>query len=183
MIIGVTGYTGAGKTTAVQFFPKSWKRVDVDALGHEVLKKKEIKKRLVAQFGKEIITRGRVDRQKLRAKLIKSQKSIKGLNKIVHPFLRKEVQNALKQQKKRNVVIDCALLKELKLERYVDYTILIDAPKNMLKKRQKTAWTKLEWELLLHNQKKVTNPDFIIENTGTKEELKKNVNNILVNYP
>jgi dephospho-CoA kinase len=178
MIIAVTGYTGAGKTTAVQFFPKSWKRVDVDALGHGVLKKKQIKKRLVAQFGKRIIMRGGVDRQKLRAKLLESQNYITELNKIIHPFLIREVQKSLKETK-GNVVIDCALLKEVKLERCVDYIILIDAPTNILKKRQKAFWTKQEWELLLRNQKKIMNPDFIIENTGTKKELKQNLNKIL----
>ena len=182
IVIGVTGYTGAGKTTVVGLFPKSWKRIDVDALGHRVLERQEIKKRLVAVFGKEIMYNGKIVRQKLRAKLAKSG-SIAKLNKIVHPSLAREVQKALKQARKRNnkrnIIIDCALLKELKLGRYVDYILLIDAPQNVLRKRQKRFWTKQEWQLLLQHQKKVTNPDFIIENTGTKEELKKSMDKIL----
>ena len=179
MIIAVTGYTGAGKTTAVQFFPKSWKRIDVDALGHGVLQREKVKKMLVATFGKDILQNREMSRQKLRAKLTTSSGSIYKLNRIVHPFLTREVQTKLKQLKKRNVVIDCALLKELKLETLVDYIILIDAPKNVLRKRQKAAWTKQEWKLLLQNQKKIVNPDFIVENTGTKNELKRSVEKII----
>ncbi|MEK6920493.1 MAG: dephospho-CoA kinase, partial [Nanoarchaeota archaeon] len=158
MIIAVTGYTGAGKTTAVQFFPKSWKRIDVDALGHGVLQREKVKKMLVATFGKDILQNREMSRQKLRAKLTTSSGSIYKLNRIVHPFLTREVQTKLKQLKKRNVVIDCALLKELKLETLVDYIILINAPQNLLRKRQKAAWTKQEWKLLLQNQKKIVNP-------------------------
>ncbi len=181
MIIGVTGYAGVGKTTSLTYFPKTWKRISADAIGHSVLCEKKIKKGIIAVFGTVILEKETITRKKLRNIVLNSKKAMKTLNKIVHPILKKRIIDEIKKIKKekRNILIDCAILGELELKKYIDHIILIDAPVSLIKKRNKKKWTEREIELIISHQKKIQKPYFIIENSGTKKELKKNITQIL----
>ncbi len=174
VVVGVTGVFGSGKSTASSFFPKTWKKVDVDVIGHTLLLKKEIKKRIIKNFGKEIVKNGTIDRKKLGAVVFSNPKKLILLNKIMHPLLKKAVQREIKKSKK-NIVIDCALLRQLQLEKRMDFIILVTAPVKLRKQRLQTRFSKKGIEQRWNKQKQPQNPDIIIMNTGSKKELEKNM--------
>ncbi len=180
MIVAVTGFMGSGKTTATQFFPKSWKRISADAHGHILLEEPHIIKRLTAGFGNEIVKKGKIDRLLLAKRAFSNKKSLLTLNKIMHPALRQQILADIKNVriKKKHAVLDCALLQELRLEKLVDVTVLITAPASLCAKRA-TQWSKKEITERTQLQNTVQNPDFIIANTGSKSDLKKAVQKIV----
>lgn len=184
LVIGITGPLGAGKTTAASYFPKQWKKLDVDALGHQLLEKTKIKKKLCAVFGKQILEKNSKDaisREKLRQLLSENPRKIMQINKIIHPELQKQIKKILKKAKKRkqNIVVDCALVEQLRLAPSFDILILIIAPKKILTKRRKKSWTKKQQVLFRKQQKMPKAPDYIINNVGTKQELRKNIQKIV----
>ncbi|MBI5002156.1 dephospho-CoA kinase [Candidatus Woesearchaeota archaeon] len=180
MIIAITGFMGSGKTTAASFFPHSWKRISVDSLGHALLEDPSIVKRLTAAFGNAIITHGKIDRALLAKRAFFNKKTLKKLNVIMHPPLRKKILQEIKKMKKerRNAVLDCALVQELGLGTFIDCTILITAPPLVCATRAK-RWSRKEITERIQVQKAFQNPDFMIANTASKNDLKKAVMKIV----
>lgn len=184
LIIGITGPLGAGKTTATGYFPKQWRKLQVDALGHQLLGKTKIKKRLCSVFGQQILeknAKNAISRQKLRQFLAENKRKIMRVNRIMHPELQKQIKKILKKAKERkqNIVVDCALVEQLQLVPSFDVLILMTAPEKILAKRRKKSWTKKQQVFFRKQQKMPKAPDFIINNIGTKQELKKNMQKII----
>ncbi len=181
MIIAITGLIGVGKTTTTRFFPLSWKRISADALGHALLLDQKIVKRLTATFGNDIVTKRKINRALLAQRAFSSKKNLKKLNVIVHPLLRKKIIEEIKKIKKskKNAVLDCALLQELGLEKLVDFTVLVTAPKRICLGRT-TTWSKKEITERVQFQNSTPNPDFILANTDSKGALKKAAQKIVI---
>ncbi len=168
MIIGVTGIFGSGKTTiAEEFSKRGYKTINVDKVGHKLLNRKDIKKKILDEFG-NVLTKGKVDRRKLKDIVFYDHKKLVRLNKIIHPYLIKEVKSQIKASKK--AVVDAALLIELGLHRYVDDVIVVKISKANAVKRvlNKGKYTKQEVENILRSQmpqaKKIVHADFVIDN-------------------
>ncbi len=180
MIIAITGFMGSGKTTAASFFPHSWKRISADTAGHALLEDPRIVKRLTTAFGDTIITRGKIDRALLAKHAFVNKKTLNKLNGIMHPPLREKLLQEIKKIRKerRNAVLDCALVRELALGTFVDCTILITTPLPLCAKRV-TRWSKKDITERIQVQKALQNQDFIIANTGSKNDLKKSVMKIV----
>ena len=55
MKIGITGIFCSGKTTVAKLFEKKgYKNINADNVGHKLLNKKEIKNKVIKEFGKKI---------------------------------------------------------------------------------------------------------------------------------
>jgi dephospho-CoA kinase len=105
-----------------------------DAIGHEVVEiSLTVRKRLTAEFGKDIIVRGKVRRDRLAASAFASPEALLALNRIVHPRLIRElnsrVARARRSERHKAVVIDAALLAEWGVGRiHWDYLVGVWAP-------------------------------------------------------
>lgn len=86
MLIGLTGKTGSGKTSASKIFEKLGAFVvDCDTIGHEILKDDAVKEKLVAQFSKSILDdKNNIDRKALGNIVFSDVEKLSELNKIVH---------------------------------------------------------------------------------------------------
>ncbi len=180
MIIAITGCMGSGKTTATRFFPKSWKRISVDIHGHALLQDPLIRKLLTAVFGNDIIKKNNIVRSLLARRAFSSKQNLLKLNAIMHPPLRQRICAEIKtlKKQKKHAVLDCALVQELRLGNAVDFTLLITTPPSLCAKRA-TQWTKKEITERTQFQNTIQNPDFIIANTGSKNDLKKAIHKIV----
>lgn len=86
MLIGLTGRTGSGKSSAARIFEKLGGYVsDCDKVAHTVLKDSKIIKVLSDEFGSTILDSiGEIDRKKLGAVVFSDSEKLKFLNKAVH---------------------------------------------------------------------------------------------------
>lgn len=179
MIIGITGIFGSGKSTVTSIFAKhGYKIINVDKVGHKLLDEKQIKSKIIKEFG-DVLTKNKVERRKLKDIVFYNHKKLNKLNKIVHPYLIKEVKRLIKNSKK--AVVDAALLIELKLNTHVDKVVLVKINRSSAIKRvlKKNKYTKKEIENILKSQlpqdKKLKYADFVVDNNKPLSSVRKQV--------
>ena len=178
-VIGIGGNIGSGKTTLAKIFQSfGAKIIDADKIGWSLLKKstKEYKK-IIHAFGKSILANNQsIDRKKLGEIVFANRRQLQKLNRIVQPVLLAKVRQAIRRSSGM-VVLDAALLFNWGLEKEMDASILVRAPKRLKLERscqtgmtQKIAEAKLAQQM--DESAMAKRADLIIENNRTKEDLK-----------
>jgi dephospho-CoA kinase len=182
--IGVVGDIGSGKSyVANQFgYPVFNADLEVSKLYN---KDRKIYIKLKKVLPSYIISYP-IKKNKLTEAILSNIKNLKKINKVVHPLIRKKMNNFLKKNKqKKIVVLDIPLLIENKINRKNDIIIFVDAPKKKIDKRLMkrpnfsfTILKKLK-KLQLPVELKRKKSDFVIKNDFKKHSIKKNVNSII----
>jgi dephospho-CoA kinase len=180
-IIGLTGGIASGKTTVAGFF-KKWGAVVIsgDELGWRVLQDRTIQKKLVALFGPEIISKGKINHEILGPKVFADKKTLLSFNRIVHPpliaILKKEVQKA-RRKNCRAIVIDAALLAEWKIPVKLDLLLMVHSPKELQLKRlvakglgRKEALRRIASQMPYSQRRRLS--DAVLFNSGTLAHLR-----------
>ena len=189
-IIGISGQTGAGKSTLAKLLSSNLNSeyVDVDSLGHVLLKDKITINRLTKAFGDDILTDCQIDRKKLGSKAFVSTEATEKLNNIMHPRMVEMVKDIIVQSKsqgKDNVIIDAALLYKMKLDLLCDLIIYVKADPEIRVQRlvATRGWTEqMARERLFSQDKEPINDERvkIIENNGSQESLKDQVGSLFL---
>ncbi len=128
MIIGLTGLSGAGKNHVAKILAQ-WGLdiLDVDTLGHRATELE--KEKIIDSFGRDILDgQGNIDRRILGSIVANSPEKLNRLEEIIHPRARALVQDWIKSQSNKNLVINAALLHESGLEDQLSFILLIQAP-------------------------------------------------------
>ena len=118
--------------------------------------------------------------------IIADQHNLKKIIKIVHPEVRSNMNNFIKKNKNKKVVIlDIPLLMENKINKKNDILIFVDAKKKEINKRLKKRsninskvvekFKKLQLPVELKKQQS----DFIIKNNFSNNSIKKNVKKVM----
>jgi dephospho-CoA kinase len=181
MIYGITGIFGCGKSTVAKLF-KGYRIINADKIGHKLLDKKPIKDKIIKKFGIPILTKNKIDRKKLKNIVFYNHKELIKLNKIIHPYLIKEIKYQIKRQKK--AVVDAALLIELKLHKYVDKVIVVRINKEKSIKRvlNKKKYNKKEinniFKLQLSQKEKLKYADIVVDNSKSLTNTRKQIGKI-----
>lgn len=131
--IGITGGTGAGKTSVLQYLESLGAAViDCDAVYHELLRSSPaLKQELVERFG-DILTDGAVDTKRLGARVYGDEAAMVQLNGITHSYVYREVLCRLRAEKKdgrRIAAVDAALLLESGLGELCSRVVGVIAPR------------------------------------------------------
>lgn len=184
LVIAVTGGIGSGQSTVCSFF-KEWncKVINADKKAKDVIRRNlELQKELQKLFGKEIIENRRLNTKLLAERAFKDELSIQKLNQQVHPrmvaSLVEEMENARFSKKYPILIIDAALIYEISIEQMFDAVIVVNAPLTFRSQRvcQRDNMTKKHFKERADKQipleEKVKWADYVIENTGSLEELK-----------
>ena len=83
--IAVTGGIGSGKTTACNIIKKfGYPVFSCDEVYAQLLNGGKLTERIVEEFGKEILSDGKIDRRKLSACVFGNEKKLQKLNEITH---------------------------------------------------------------------------------------------------
>ena len=138
-IIGITGPTGAGKTTALKVLRSMGAEVvDADALYHRLLEESgELRSALTKAFGENILDReGKIDRRRLAGAVYPDR--LEELNAITHPHVVKAVEAILPAARERGcpaLAIDAVALVESGLARRCDAVVAVLAPEELRLRR------------------------------------------------
>lgn len=130
-IIGITGPTGAGKTTALQVLEELGGAViDCDAVYHELLlSDKALQQRLCQTFGDILDEKNQIDRKKLGAIVFHDPQKLALLNQITQEAVCARVRTLIAEyQAVPAVAIDAIALLESSLRDLCDTTVAVIAP-------------------------------------------------------
>ena len=134
-IIGITGGTGCGKTTALKAARKLGGLIlDCDEIYHLLLlNNDELKTELIESFPK-ISTCGVIDRNKLGKIVFSDPAALLKLNEIAHKYVDEEVERRLKAHSAKGgkfAAIDAVALLESDVAKKCDVTVGITAPEEV----------------------------------------------------
>ena len=183
-VLGVTGNIGCGKSTVARLFKtKDCLLIDADKLAREsIICGSEAYKKIKNYFGKEILKKNKsIDRKKLAEIVFTNKLALARLNNIVHPEIIKEIKRRIKDSKKRFVILDAALIVEAGLKRIVDKLVVVRAKREqqILRSQKRLGLSKEEVNKRIKSQisqnAKSGFADFIIDNSGTINETRKQV--------
>jgi dephospho-CoA kinase len=133
VVIGITGGTGAGKTTALEVLRGiGAKVIDCDEVYHALLKENTVmKSELCERFG-DVLSGDDIDRKKLGKAVFGDPQKLRELNEITHKYVVAEVKALLKEEATScgfGAAIDAIALFESGLSDLCDYTVAVCAPK------------------------------------------------------
>lgn len=132
MIVGVTGGTGCGKTTALQAVQAlGGLALDCDAIYHELLKSDKKMLAAIAERFPEAMENGSLARKKLGAIVFANPNALEDLNAITHAAVRREVVSRLHNWKGQLAAIDAIALFESGLGAFCDKTVAVIAPEEV----------------------------------------------------
>ncbi len=138
-VIGITGPTGAGKTTALNALRSLGAVVlDGDAVYHELLESStEMKKALTGAFGRDILDReGKIDRRLLAEAVYPD--GLERLNQVTHPLIVAEIAQRVEKARREGrpaAAIDAIALVESGLGELCDVIVAVLAPLDLRVKR------------------------------------------------
>jgi dephospho-CoA kinase len=186
-VIGLTGSIGMGKTTTARFFADAGVPVhDADATVHR-LYEGEAAAAIEAAFPVTAVG-GKVDRNKLAARVLGDQAALRQLEAIVHPLVRQEEARFLADAEKRGAavaVLDIPLLLETRGEERVDAIVTVSAPPEVQRERvlQRPGITEEKLEAMIANQlpdaEKRRRADFIVDTSQGFDAARAQVAQIL----
>ena len=132
-IIGITGPTGAGKTTALNELVKLGGCIyDADAVYHDLLRNNtELRRELEDRFGSLTDEQGKFQRKKLGAIVFADPAALADLTEISHRYVVAAIQEQLNQAQKQVIpcaAIDAIALFESGLNKLCQATVAITAP-------------------------------------------------------
>jgi|SRR5256714_2965125 dephospho-CoA kinase len=136
-VLGLTGSLGMGKSTTARFFAEEGVPVhDADAVVHR-LYEGEAAAAIEAAFP-GTTTAGKVDREKLAARVLGDVGALTRLEAIVHPLVQEAERRLLAEAEARGekvAVLDIPLLFETGGEERVDAVVVVSAPADVQRAR------------------------------------------------
>lgn len=185
-VIGLTGNIGCGKTTVAHMFEDLGVEViEADRIGHQLLEKEKIKKRVVSIFTESVLNgKGNISRKKLRNLVFKDKKKLELLNSILHPLMVKEIKKKIRMSRSNLIVVDAAVLLEAGWDSLVDKILVVTTPYHTQLKRVKdqSDLSPVEIKGIMEAQfpqsEKIKRADFVIENDGSIDKTREQVRKI-----
>lgn len=185
-ILGLTGQTGAGKSTLHSVAQKKgFYVIDCDKVAHLVLSENEkLKTELVKAFG-DVLTDNKIDRRKLAAKAFSNAENTELLNKITLPFIINEINYIIENTANEYILLDAPTLYESGADSICNFVVALLANEEIRKKRiiERDNLSTEAAELRLSAAKTddfyIGRADKIIYNNGSKEEYLGEFRNLL----
>ena len=129
MILGLTGFSGAGKSSVAAIFKEhGFYHLDCDDIVHnQVYRDPKVLQALAAAFGDDLLEDGVFNRIRLREKTMGNPAALKQLNTLVMPFILAAVQKDLDAHQAENIILDAPLLFESGLDQKCDRILSVIA--------------------------------------------------------
>lgn len=189
-VIGLIGGIGGGKSAAAALLAERGAVViDADAVGHEVLRRPEIRERLVARFGSVILAAcdlgagagPKVDRRALAKIVFADATARRDLEAIVHPAMFEDFGRTIAEARASGsaaaVVLDAAVLLEAGWDRACDLVVYVEAPRavRLARVERTRGWSLADLEAREAAQQpcdvKRDRADYVLPNVAGPDEL------------
>ena len=184
-VIGITGGVGAGKSQVLEYLGRSadCRIIIADQVAHALEEPGEnCYRQLVALLGQEILTEdGRIDKNKMAAKIFGDRDLLLQVNGIVHPAVKTYITEAISEAKLKGkpeyIFIEAALLIEDGYVKIVDEMWYIHADEAVRRNRlrQSRGYSDEKIDRIMQGQ--LPEEEFyrhcpvVIENSGTLEDV------------
>ena len=186
--ITITGSIASGKSLVEEIFrEKGANTLDTDKVTHELLEKNKEVISKVCELCKpvEVLNKtGSIDRKKVGEVVFSNKEKLKQLEAIIHPEVKKVVEEFFKSNQDM-AVVSVPLLYEAGMESMFDYVILVTADENIRLQRlvktrnltEETALIRIKSQNF--GQEKLKKANFVIENNASIERLRSEIENII----
>ena len=186
--IGLTGSIGMGKTATGKIFSElGLPLYDADAAVHKLYGAgQKGSEKIKEKFPNSINPDGSVNRKSLSTEVLGDPEKIKSLENIIHPLVGEDRKVFFDENAKaKAVVLDIPLLFETGGEKFVDYIVVVDAPREIQEERvlSRPNMTKEKFEKIITqqipNHEKKKKADFIVDTSISIEEARNQVTSIV----
>ena len=179
-IIGLTGGIGSGKTSVAKIleergFPVYYSDNEAKNIVNRDL---ILKDKIIELLGKDSYVDGNYNRKFVADKVFNDSGLLEQLNHLIHPAVKIDFENWVKDQQSDFVFKETALLFELKLNLACYKSVLVTADDNLRIKRtmDRDGKTYREIETIMQKQmsekEKIKLADYIIYNNSDKDSLR-----------
>lgn len=183
VVVGLTGQTGAGKSTVSEVFCRNgFSVINADIVAREVVEKGTPCLAEIADFfGNEVIDgTGSLDRKKLAGIVFTNKTKLEMLNSIIYPYITREILNKiniLATQGKKYVLLDAPTLFESRSDDFCEIIISVLADAEIRRNRIITrdsltpeqAQNRMDSQL--DEEFFIARSDYIIHNNGSLEAV------------
>ena len=192
-IIGLTGQTGAGKSTVRDILKEKGAAViDADSVAHDITDNNlDCIYDIVSRFSCLVLNeKGKINRKALGRKVFSDPKELAALNKIIFPYILDAIEHEVLGHIAKGseyIVIDGATIIESGCGKMCDVLVSVVAEEETRKTRiiKRDGITKADAERRVSAQKPeefyTKNSDFLIRNDSTPADLERSVNSVLKN--
>ena len=186
--VGLTGSIATGKSEVAKQFSAAGIPVFESDLEVHGLYSETATKDLLGKMFPGIVVDDEIDRQRLGQRVLASPEELKKLESLIHPLVRKRRESFIshwRQQGAPVVVVDIPLLYEAGQEKDLNYVIVVSASEDVQRKRAlaRPGMTEQKLAGILARQmpdaEKRKRADFVIENSGSLEHLRTQVDALI----
>jgi dephospho-CoA kinase len=192
--VGLTGGVACGKSTVARMFADLGANiVDADTIAHELYRPgQEVYLALIRHFGSEIVqASGEIDRAKLAAAAFEGGR-VEELNKIVHPAVIRQQDQWMRELGAKDryavAIVEAALIFEAGVKDHFDKIMVVTCKpaQKIARFGQRTgrieadarADVERRTKAQMSDEEKARRADFVIDNSGTTEEARHQVQRI-----
>jgi dephospho-CoA kinase len=185
-VIGLTGGIATGKSTVEKILENlGVKVIDADKVVHKLLSNENVKNEIGQYFPDVFDSEGNIDRKKLARIVFNDYEKKRILENILHPKVNQEIDRRIEINKKENsdkvLFVSVPLMIETGSYKKYDKVVLVYAPRELQIKRlienkgysYEEALARINAQMDIEEKRKYA--DYIIENTGSIQELEEKV--------
>ena len=186
--VGLTGSIATGKSEVSRMFAAANVPVfDADAEVHQLYAEGSTAD-LIGKIFPEVIVNKSVDRHRLAARVLGSPRDLNELELLVHPLVKLRREKFISQWRKKHcefVVLSIPLLFEIGGDQELDYVVVVSANEDVQRNRAmaRPGMTQEKLDNILARQLpdavKRSRADFVIENSGSMEHLRTQVDALI----
>lgn len=185
-IIGITGKSGAGKTTVTKYLKKyDTEIIDADIIAREIVKSGMPALAEIEKEWEDVVENGALNRRALAKIVFNDARQLHKLNTITHKYIVEEIKQRIKKSNAEIFIIDAIALFESGLSDLCDVTVCVTANKDTRLKRimARDNLAKVEAEDRINAQKSdefyENRADFVIYNNETESNLEEVADRII----
>ena len=184
--IAITGGIASGKSTVCQLFAELGAFVvGADVIVHELLDPNtDLGRKIIHTLGPDIVENGKIARPIVAKKVFENPALLRELERITHPAVLKHIEQHYKHAcslgKKKPFIVEMPLLYEIGQEAAYDVVVAVDTDlKLALERWCAIGHSAKEYAARMQRQipvsEKTSRADYIIQNNGTLQDLKEQV--------